>query len=88
MGTMIQSYKLTEPDFRGDGFDDWPKQLKGANNLLVLTQPQIINESHTEYLRTGADIIETNTFNATRVALADYGLQEYAYEINYAATQN
>jgi 5-methyltetrahydrofolate--homocysteine methyltransferase len=87
MGTMIQSYKLDETGYRGDRFADWPSDLKGNNDLLVLTQPQIIRDIHRAYLDAGADIIETNTFNANRVSMADYGMEELAYEINVAAAR-
>ncbi len=87
MGTMIQRYKLTEADYRGHRFKDWPTDLKGNNDLLCLTQPQIIKEIHKQYLEAGADILETNTFNAQRVSLADYHMQELAYEINLAAAK-
>jgi 5-methyltetrahydrofolate--homocysteine methyltransferase len=87
MGTMIQRYKLTEADYRGERFKDWPTDLKGNNDLLCLTQPQIIKEIHKQYLEAGADIIETNTFNAQRVSLADYQMQDLAYEINLAAAK-
>ncbi|MGN6477444.1 MAG: homocysteine S-methyltransferase family protein [Flavipsychrobacter sp.] len=87
MGTMIQRYKLTEADYRGDRFKDWHKDVKGNNDMLVLTQPQIIKAIHREYLDSGADIIETNTFSAQAVALADYDMQEYAYEISYEAAR-
>ena len=87
MGTMIQRYKLSEADYRGDRFKDWPSDLKGNNDLLCLTQPHIIKEIHKQYLEAGADIIETNTFNAQKVSLADYGMQSLAYEINLAAAK-
>ncbi len=87
MGTMIQRHKLAEADYRGERFKDWPSDLKGNNDLLCLTQPQIIKEIHKQYLEAGADIIETNTFNAQRVSLADYNMQELAYEINLAAAK-
>jgi 5-methyltetrahydrofolate--homocysteine methyltransferase len=87
MGTMIQRHKLEEADYRGERFTDWPSDLKGNNDLLSLTQPQIIRDIHTQYLGAGADIIETNTFNATRIAMADYGMEELAYEINVASAQ-
>lgn len=87
MGTMIQRHKLTEDDYRGERFKDWPSDLKGNNDLLCLTQPDIIKGIHKEYLAAGADIIETNTFNAQRVSMADYGMEELAYEINVAAAQ-
>jgi len=82
MGTMIQRYKLSESDYRGDRFKDWNSDLKGNNDLLSLTRPDIIKSIHTEYLNAGADIIETNTFNAQRISLADYRMEELAYEIN------
>lgn len=83
MGTMVQRYTLTEEDFRGETFKDSPKDLKGNNDLLSITQPQIIQEIHEQYLEAGADIIETNTFSGTSIAQADYGLEEYAYQINF-----
>ncbi|OXX73852.1 methionine synthase [Vibrio sp. V19_P1S1T109] len=85
MGTMIQSYKLEEQDYRGDRFAHWPNDLKGNNDLLVLTQPQLIKEIHSAYLEAGADILETNTFNATSIAMADYDMQAISNEINFAA---
>jgi len=87
MGTMIQRHKLDESAYRGDRFKDWPTDLRGNNDLLCLTQPQIVKEIHKQYLQAGADIIETNTFNAQRVSLADYNMQELAYEINLAAAR-
>jgi len=85
MGTMIQRHKLEEKDFRGEQFKDSPKDLKGNNDLLSITRPDVIEEIHRLYLEAGADIIETNTFSGTRVAQADYGLEEYAYELNRAS---
>lgn len=87
MGTMIQQYKLAEADYRGQRFKNWPSDLKGNNDLLCLTQPHIIKEIHKKYLVAGADIIETNTFNAQRVSLADYNMQDLAYEMNVAAAK-
>ncbi len=87
MGTMIQRHGLTEADYRGERFKDWPSDLKGNNDLLCLTQPQIIKGIHKEYLAAGADIIETNTFNAQQVSLADYGMESLAFEINVAAAR-
>ena len=87
MGTMIQRYKLKEEDYSGDRFKDHPTSLKGCNDLLCLTQPQIIREIHTAYLEAGADMIETNTFNATSVSMADYKLESFAYEINLEAAK-
>ncbi len=85
MGTMIQQYKLKEADYRGHRFQDWHKDLKGNNDLLSITKPQIIKAIHKEYLAAGADIIETNTFNSTSIAQADYEMQDLAYELNKAA---
>ncbi|VAW69379.1 5-methyltetrahydrofolate--homocysteine methyltransferase, partial [hydrothermal vent metagenome] len=82
MGTMIQSYKLEEADYRGERFADWPSDLQGNNDLLTLTQPQIIRDIHSAYLEAGADIIETNTFNGTTIAMADYSMEALAYELN------
>ncbi len=82
MGTMIQSYELQEEDYRRERFADWPSMLKGNNDLLSLTQPQIIRDIHKAYLEVGADIIETNTFNANRISMADYGMQDLVLEIN------
>ncbi|MDH5629847.1 MAG: homocysteine S-methyltransferase family protein, partial [Gammaproteobacteria bacterium] len=82
MGTMIQSYKFDENAYRGERFKDWHKDLKGNNDLLSITQPQAILAIHRDYLRAGSDIIETNTFNGTRVAMADYDMQDLSYEIN------
>jgi 5-methyltetrahydrofolate--homocysteine methyltransferase len=87
MGTMIQQYRLTEEDFRAGRFVDWPSDLQGNNDLLVLTQPDIIRAVHLAYLEAGADLIETNTFNANRISQADYGLQALAYEMNVAAAR-
>lgn len=87
MGTMIQRYKLQEEDYRGERFKNYPSDLKGNNDLLVLTQPHIIKEIHREYLNAGADILETNTFNAQTVSLADYDMQALAYEMNVAAAK-
>lgn len=87
MGTMIQRHKLDEAGYRGERFADWPSDLKGNNDLLAITQPDIIRRIHEDYLNAGADILETNTFNATRVAMADYDMQDLSYEINVAATR-
>ncbi len=87
MGTMIQHHQLTEEDFRGESFKDHPKELKGNNDLLSLTQPEIIKSIHKEYLETGADIIETNTFSATSITQADYDTQDYAYKINFESAR-
>ncbi|RLM05468.1 methionine synthase [Gibbsiella quercinecans] len=85
MGTMIQSYKLAEQDYRGARFADWHSDLKGNNDLLVLTKPDIISAIHYAYLEAGADILETNTFNATPIAMADYHMEALSAEINYQA---
>ena len=82
MGTMIQSYKLEEHDYRGKRFADWPSDVKGNNDLLVITRPDVIGGIEKAYLDAGADILETNTFNATRISMADYGMEELAYELN------
>ncbi|EDN67406.1 5-methyltetrahydrofolate--homocysteine S-methyltransferase [Beggiatoa sp. PS] len=87
MGTMIQQHKLEEEDYRGERFKKWTCDLKGNNDLLSLTQPHIIKEIHTQYLEAGADIIETNTFNATRIAMADYRMEELVYELNVAGAK-
>ncbi|HRH59623.1 MAG TPA: homocysteine S-methyltransferase family protein [Chitinophagaceae bacterium] len=87
MGTMIQRYKLSEEDYRGARFKNWQCDVKGNNDLLCLTRPQIIEAIHTQYLEAGADIIETNTFNAQRVSLADYKMESLAYEINFEAAK-
>jgi 5-methyltetrahydrofolate--homocysteine methyltransferase len=87
MGTMIQDLHLTEQDFRGERFADWPRELKGNNDLLVITRPDDIEAIHFHYLEAGADIIETNTFSSTSIAQADYGLEEIAYEMNLAGAR-
>ncbi len=87
MGTMIQRYDLQEPDYRGQRFKDWHTDVKGNNDLLSLTQPQIIEEIHAQYLAAGADIIETNTFSSTTIAQADYDMQSLAYELNVASAK-
>jgi 5-methyltetrahydrofolate--homocysteine methyltransferase len=87
MGTMIQRYKLEEKDYRGNRFKDWHTDVKGNNDLLSITQPQIIEEIHKQYLEAGADIIETNTFSSTSIAQADYDMQSLAYELNVASAK-
>ena len=87
MGTMIQQHTLEEEDFRGEHFKDAKKDLKGNNDLLSLTRPEIIRDIHLEYLRAGADIVETNTFSATRIAQADYGLEDAVYDINVSSAK-
>ncbi|WP_284603777.1 methionine synthase [Dickeya dadantii] len=87
MGTMIQSYRLQEEDYRGERFADWHCDLKGNNDLLVLSKPEVITAIHNDYLAAGADILETNTFNATRIAMADYEMEALSAEINTAAAR-
>ena len=87
MGTMIQRYDLNEDDFRGKRFTESKKDLKGNNDLLSLTRPEIILEIHEKYLEAGADIIETNTFSGTSIAQADYGLEEVVYELNKVSAE-
>src|SRR5688572_3851528 len=87
MGTMIQRARLAEEDFRGARFKDWPRELRGNNDLLSLTQPGLVRDIHWQYLRAGADILETNTFNSTSIALADYGMEGLARELNQAAAR-
>ena len=87
MGTMIQRHKLEEKDYRGERFKDWHTDVKGNNDLLSITQPQIIEEIHKQYLEAGADIIETNTFSSTSIAQADYDMQSLAYELNVASAK-
>ena len=82
MGTMIQGYRLSEQDFRGERFADWPCDLKGNNDLLVLSKPEVISAIHNAYFEAGADIIETNTFNSTTIAMADYQMESLSAEIN------
>jgi len=87
MGTMIQRHKLTEADYRGERFKNWHCDVKGNNDLLNITKPEVIIGIHKQYLEAGADIIETNTFSSTAIAMADYGMESLAYELNVAAAQ-
>ena len=87
MGTIIQTYNLEEDDFRGEKFKDHKSPLKGNNDLLSITQPKIIKEIHRGYLNAGADIIETNTFSSTSIAMEDYGLEDHVYELNYESAK-
>jgi 5-methyltetrahydrofolate--homocysteine methyltransferase len=87
MGSLIQTYQLNEADYRGEKFKDTPKDQKGNNDLLNISRPDVIAEIHAQYFEAGADIIETNTFNSTSISLLDYGLEDYAYEINMAAAK-
>ena len=88
MGTMIQTYRLEEAAYRGERFRDWPRDVQGNNDLLSLTRPDVIQEIHRQYLQAGADIIETNTFNSTRISMADYGMESFAHELNVAGAKN
>lgn len=87
MGTMLQRYKFEEEDYRGDRFKDWKSPLKGNNDLLSFTQPQAIAEVHRKYLEAGADIIETNTFSGTTIAMADYHMEDLVYELNFESAK-
>ncbi len=87
MGTMIQRHSLTEADFRGSRFADWPSDLQGNNDLLSITRPDIIQEIHRQYFEAGSDIVETNTFSSTTIAMADYGMESLAYELNYESAR-
>src|SRR5437773_11613322 len=87
MGTMLQGARLAEEDYRGARFRDWPREVRGHNDLLSLTQPRLVRDIHAQYLAAGADIIETNTFNSTAIALADYDMQGLARELNRAAAE-
>ena len=87
MGTAIQGHGLTEADYRGDRFRDWSSDLRGNNDLLTLTQPELIASIHRDYLAAGADIIETNTFNSQAISLGDYEMAHLAYELNFEAAK-
>ncbi len=87
MGTMLQAYKFTEEDFRGERFKDYPSPLQGNNDLLSITQPKAIKEIHAKYFEAGADIIETNTFSGTTIAMADYQMEDLVYELNYQSAK-
>ncbi len=87
MGTMVQSYNLSEKDFRGKRFKNHSKDLMGNNDILCITQPKIIRDIHTTYLNAGADIVETNTFNSNAISQEDYGLDDLVYEINLEAAR-
>ena len=87
MGTMLQAYKFTEEDFRGERFKDYPTPLQGNNDLLSITQPEAIKEIHAKYFEAGADIIETNTFSGTTIAMADYQMEDLVYELNYESAK-
>ncbi|SKB70809.1 homocysteine S-methyltransferase family protein [Maribacter arcticus] len=87
MGTMLQRYKFTEEDFRGERFKDWKHPLQGNNDLLSLTQPEAIADVHRKYFAAGADIVETNTFSSTTIAMADYYMEDLVYELNYESAR-
>ena len=87
MGTMLQAYKFEEEDYRGERFKDYATSLKGNNDLLSLTQPEAIKEVHRKYLAAGADIIETNTFSGTTIAMADYDMEDLVYELNFESAR-
>lgn len=87
MGTMLQRYKFTEEDFRGERFKDWEHPLQGNNDLLSLTQPEAIADVHRKYFAAGADIVETNTFSGTTIAMADYHMEDLVYELNYESAR-
>lgn len=87
MGTMIQQYKFTEEDYRGEQFKDWHLSVKGNNDMLSITQPEAIKEIHRKYFEAGADIAETNTFSGTTIAMADYEMQDYVYQLNYESAK-
>ncbi|MDD7886865.1 homocysteine S-methyltransferase family protein [Flavivirga sp. 57AJ16] len=87
MGTMLQAYKFTEDDFRGDRFKDYPTPLQGNNDLLSITQPKAIKEIHAKYFEVGADIVETNTFSGTTIAMADYQMEDLVYELNFQSAK-
>ncbi|MBA2371737.1 MAG: homocysteine S-methyltransferase family protein, partial [Chloroflexi bacterium] len=87
MGTELQALRFTEAQFRGERFSGWPRELRGNNDLLTLTQPAAVAAIHRAYIEAGADIIETNTFNSTRIAMSDYGMEELAYELNEAGAR-
>ncbi|WP_422090808.1 homocysteine S-methyltransferase family protein [Tenacibaculum ovolyticum] len=87
MGTMLQAYKFTEEDFRGERFKEYPTPLQGNNDLLSITQPKAIKEVHAKYFEAGADIVETNTFSGTTIAMADYQMEDLVYELNYESAK-
>ncbi|MFT5738308.1 MAG: 5-methyltetrahydrofolate--homocysteine methyltransferase, partial [Maribacter sp.] len=87
MGTMLQRYKFTEEDFRGERFKDWGHPLQGNNDLLSLTQPEAIADVHRKYFAAGADIVETNTFSGTSIAMADYQMEDLVYELNFESAR-
>ncbi len=87
MGTMLQQYNFTEEDYRGERFKDYPTPLKGNNDLLSITQPKAIATIHAKYFEAGADIVETNTFSGTSIAMADYQMEDLVYELNFESAK-
>ncbi len=87
MGSLIQEYKLSDADYRGVQFKDFEHEVKGNNDMLSLTQPQIIKEIHAKYFEAGADIAETNTFSSTSIAMADYHMEDYVFQLNYQSAK-
>ena len=87
MGSLIQQYHLSDADYRGTRFKDFPHELKGNNDLLSITRPDVIKEIHAKYFEAGADIAETNTFSGTSIAMADYHLEDLVYELNYESAK-
>ncbi|MGK0386266.1 MAG: 5-methyltetrahydrofolate--homocysteine methyltransferase, partial [Patiriisocius sp.] len=87
MGTMLQRYSFTEEDFRGDRFKNFHKPVQGNNDLLSITQPKAIAEVHAKYFEAGADLVETNTFSGTTIAMADYEMEDLVYELNYESAK-
>src|SRR5210317_2380013 len=87
MGTMIQGFGLSEDEYRGERFANWERDVKGNNDLLSITRPEVIRDIHNAFLGAGADIIETNTFNSNAPSMADYGMEDFVYELNFSAAQ-
>eukprot|EP01137_Pigoraptor_chileana_P018304 Opistho-2@77579 len=87
MGSLIQEYKLSDADYRGEKFRDFPHEVKGNNDMLSITKPEVIKEIHAKYFEAGADIAETNTFSGTSIAMADYHMEDYVYELNYESAK-
>ena len=87
MGTLLQAHGLSEADYRGERLRDWPREVKGDHELLNLSRPDVVTEAHRQYLAAGADIVETNTFNANRFSQADYGTEALVYDLNVAAAR-
>ena len=87
MGSLIQEYKLSDADYRGEQFKDFPHEVKGNNDMLSITRPDVIKEIHAKYFEAGADIAETNTFSGTSIAMADYHMEDYVYQLNYESAK-